>query len=82
MKSIKITQREVAERILAILVNDLKLKPGDALPDQQLKEKYRAGNGDSADIKVGLEYAHEHEWLSYDGPTQTWHLTELGHESA
>jgi hypothetical protein len=52
------------------------------VPDHQLKEKYRARKGDSADIKVGLKYAEEHEWLMYHPTTNTWHLTELGHENA
>jgi hypothetical protein len=79
---IRMTQQEVAEWILDILVSDLRLKPGDPVPDQRLKEKYRERKGDSADIKVGLEYAGAHEWLSYDDLTQTWHLTEFGHENA
>jgi hypothetical protein len=79
---IKMTQQEVAEWILDILVNDLKLKPGDAVPDQQLKERYRARSGDSADIKEGLKYAEGHEWLVYEPTTQKWHLTELGRENA
>jgi hypothetical protein len=80
--TIKMTQQEVAEWILDILVKDLKLKPGDSVPDQQLKQKYRARNGDAANIKDGLKYAGDKEWLSYDRPTDTWHLSELGHENA
>lgn len=38
--------------------------------------------GDSADIKVGLEYAEANEWHGYDGAKQAWYLTELGHEYA
>jgi len=79
---INMTQQEVSEWILDILVKDLGLKPGDAVPDQRLKERYRARNGDSANIKEGLKYAGDQEWLSYDPPTQTWHLTELGYENA
>ena len=82
MKSIKMTQQEVAEWILDILVNDLRLKPHDAVPDQQLKQKYRDRKGDSADIKEGLKYAADQEWLMYEPTTQKWHLTELGHENA
>jgi hypothetical protein len=83
MKSVKITQQEVAERILDILVNDFGLKAGDPVPTQQLKQKYRDRKGDSADIKAGLEYAEEQEWMAHDGPpTYTWRLTELGHENA
>jgi hypothetical protein len=47
------TQRQVAEWILDILVKDLRVQPGDPVPDHQLKAKYRARNGDSADIKLG-----------------------------
>jgi hypothetical protein len=80
---IKMTQQDVAEWILDILVNDLKLKPGDAVPDQQLKQKYRDRKGDSADIKAGLQYAEEQGWMAHDGPpTYTWRLTQLGHENA
>jgi hypothetical protein len=32
------------------------------VPDHELKEKYRAHKGDSADIKVGLKYAEGNEW--------------------
>lgn len=80
---IKMTQQEIAEWILDILVNDLKLKPGDAVPDQQLKQKYRERKGDSADIAVGLEYAKDQEWMEHDGPpAYKWRLTPLGHEMA
>jgi hypothetical protein len=82
MRSISMTQQEVAEWILDILVKDLRLKPGDPVPDQKLKERYRARNGDSANIKEGLKYAGDHEWLLYEPTTQTWHLTEMGHENA
>lgn len=79
---IKMTQQEVAEGILDILVNDLKLKAGFPVPDQALKAKYRERKGDSADIQHGLKYAGDQEWLSYEPETQKWFLTELGHEVA
>lgn len=79
---IKMTQQQVAEWILDILVKDLRMKPGDPVADHQLKEKYRARKGDSADIKVGLKYAADHEWLTYDLAKDTWYLTKLGHEIA
>jgi hypothetical protein len=82
MKSIEMTRQEVAEWILDILVNDLKLNSGDPMPDQQLKERYRARKGDSADIKKGLKYAEDQEWLMYERTTNVWHLTEQGHEIA
>jgi hypothetical protein len=81
IKSVEITQQEVAGRILDILVNDLGLKADDPVPDQQLKLKYRERKGDGADIAKGLKYAGDQEWL-YDELTQTWHLTEPGHENA
>ena len=79
---IKMTQQQIAEWILEILVEELKLKPGDRLPDQLLKERYRARKGDSGDIKIGLELATELEWLTLDefAPTQ-FRLTKLGYES-
>lgn len=76
------TKREVAEWILGILVNDLRLNPGDEVPDHQLKKKYRARNGDSANIPDGLEYADEQGWLTYDPVKSIWRLTETGCESA
>jgi hypothetical protein len=79
---IKMTQQDVAEWILSILVDDLKLKPGDLIPDQQLKQKYRERNGDAANIPAGLKYAVAQEWLSYDQAADKFHLTELGHEGA
>ena len=79
---IRMTQQQVAEWILDILLNDLCLRPGGPVPDFQLKEKYRARKGDSADIKVGLKYAEENEWLTYDLTNDTWYLTDLGHENA
>ena len=78
--TISMTQQEVAEWILEILVKDLGLKPGDALPDQELKRRYRARNGDAADIKFGLGCAEAHEWLAYDESKDTWYLTALGYE--
>jgi hypothetical protein len=78
----KLSQRDVAERILDILVKDLGLKPGERVPDHQLKEKYRAGGGDAADIQIGLKFAEAEEWLRYDRATQAWRITELGHEYA
>ena len=80
--TIKLTQRDVAERILAILVHELKLKPGEPMPDQELKTRYRAGGGDAADIKAGLMYADDQGWMTYDRPKHDWKLTELGHEIA
>ena len=80
--TIPMTQQEVAEWILDILVKELGLAPGDAIPDQQLKERYRARKGDSSDIKAGLVYAEDAEWLRYDRLKDTWYLTELGHECA
>jgi hypothetical protein len=77
---IKMTQQEVAEWILDILVKELKLKPGDVVPDQQLKQKYRARSGDSQNIPEGLRYAVDRDWLLYDRPADKFHLTELGHE--
>jgi hypothetical protein len=80
---IDMTEHEIAEWILDILVKDLKLKPGDAVSGLQLKQKYRDRKGDSGDIKQGLEYAEEQEWMAHDGPPAfTWRLTELGHEYA
>ena len=46
---IRMTQQQVAEWILDILVKDLWLKPGTPVPDHQLREKYRARKADSAD---------------------------------
>jgi hypothetical protein len=75
-----LSKRDVAERILDILVKDLGLKPGDRVPDHQLKAHYRLGGGDGGDIRVGLEYASAKEWLRYDRATDAWFLTELGQE--
>lgn len=72
-------QQEIAEWILDILVKDLGLKPGNPLPDQELKRRYRARNGDAADIKIGLAYAEAHDWLIYDGRNDTWYLTKFGY---
>jgi hypothetical protein len=80
--ALKLSKREVAERILDVLVKDLGLKPGERVPDHQLKEKYRAGGGDAGDIGIGLEYADTNEWLSYNAATEAWYLTEQGHEYA
>jgi hypothetical protein len=79
---IDMTQQEVAEWILEILVKELKLKPEEAVPDQQLKQKYRARSGDAANIPDGLKYAVDQEWLSYDQATDKFHLRELGGEIA
>jgi hypothetical protein len=76
----ELSKRDVAERILDVLVKDLGLKPGERVPDHELKAKYRARGGDAGDIKVGLEHAEEQQWLSYDRSKDAWYLTELGHE--
>jgi hypothetical protein len=79
---IKMTRDEVAELIMDILVNELGVKPGDVLPFQLLKANYRARNGDSADIKHGLQCAMELEWLEPVHGSSDFRLTGLGHESA
>jgi hypothetical protein len=80
--TIKMTQQDVAEWIVDILVRELELKPGDEVPFQRLKERYRARKGDAGDIPVGLQYAGNQEWLTYDGAKDAWHLTDLGYEYA
>lgn len=77
---LKMTELDIAEWILDILVKDLRLQSGDTVPDQSLKEKYRARGGDGADIKTGLQYAEVQEWLVYDSQQNAWRLTELGHQ--
>jgi hypothetical protein len=79
---IKLSRDEAAEWILGILVNELGLKPGDVVPLQLLKANYRARNGNSADIKHGLQCAVESEWLELVPGGQDLRLTVLGHESA
>lgn len=69
----ELSQREVAERILGILVKDFGLMPGERVSDHQLREKYRERGSDAADIQVGLEFAGADEWLSYDAATQDWY---------
>jgi hypothetical protein len=76
------TERDVAEWILEILVKELDLKAEDYVPDHKLKDGYRARGGDSADITVGLKYAEASGWLKYDNPKDTWQLTTLGYEYA
>ena len=78
----KMTRDEVAGSILNIMVNELGLKPGDTVPLQLLKANYRARNGDSADIKHGVQCAMELEWLEQVPASLDFRLTMLGFESA
>ena len=75
-----LTKQDVAELILDILVKDLASQPGNLVPDQALRNEYRKRGGDSADIKIGLKYAAEKEWLTYDRSKDAWYLTELGYK--
>jgi hypothetical protein len=76
------TECDVAEWILDVLVKELGLTAEDYVPDHNLKNGYRARGGDSADIKVGLKYAEANEWLRYDDLKDAWQLTKIGHEYA
>jgi hypothetical protein len=78
----KLTRDEVAEKVLDILINELGVKPGDVVPFQLLKANYRARNGDSAEIKHGLQCAEELEWLEPVPGGLDLRLTVLGYESA
>jgi hypothetical protein len=33
-------------------------------------------------MKVRLQYAEAHEWLTYDHAKEAWYLTEFGHQCA
>jgi hypothetical protein len=79
---IKMTRDEVGELVMDILINELGVKPGDIVPFQLLKANYRARNGDSADIKHGLECAVELEWLELIPGSHDLRLTMLGYEAA
>jgi len=68
--------------MLDILVREIGLEAGQDVPDQQLKEKYRAHRHDAADLKVGFEYASDRGWLKYDGARQVFRLTEDGYQYA
>jgi hypothetical protein len=80
--TIKVTARQVAETMLDILVRDVGLKPRQEVPDQLLKEKYRALNHDAANLKIGFEYAHQQGWVEYDRARDAFMLTALGHQYA
>jgi hypothetical protein len=73
--TVKITARQVAETMLDILVRDIGLKPRQEVPDQLLKQTYRARSHDAGDLKVGFEYAHQQGWLEYDRARDAFRLT-------
>jgi len=79
---IMITVEQGAEKIIEILVQEIGLKGGQAVPEQLLKEKYRAHNYDAGDLPAGFKYAVEQGWLELVGPNNELRLTELGHEYA
>jgi hypothetical protein len=76
------TQQEASALILDILVNDLHLKSGYPLSEQELKKRYRERRADCRDLQRGLEYAGDQEWLAYELETDMWFLTEAGHQAA
>jgi hypothetical protein len=79
---IPISAQGVAEKMLEILVREIRLKAGQDVPDQQLKQRYRAHSHDAGDLTVGFEYAHEHGWLEYDSTRKVFRLTEDGYQYA
>jgi hypothetical protein len=79
---IPISAQGVAEKMLEILVREIGLKAGHDVPDQHLKQRYRAHSHDAANLKVGFEYACDRGWLEYDGARQLFRLTEDGYQYA
>jgi hypothetical protein len=79
---IPISAQGVAEKMLEILVRDIGLKAGQDVPDQQLKERYRAHRHDAANLKVGFKYAGDRGWLEYDTARDVFRLTEDGYQYA
>jgi hypothetical protein len=79
---IEVTLEQVADTLLDILVKDLGLQPGQDIPDQTLKERFRARSYDAANIKDGLEYAHQRGWVQYDAARDRFTLTADGFEYA
>lgn len=73
---------DFATLLVEVLVNDLGLKAGDAVPDQRLKERYAMRGHDPDEIADGLKHAHAGDWVRWDAASGgTFFLTEAGFEA-
>lgn len=70
---------EIALTLLEVLVQDVRMRAGEVVPDLALKASYQGRGGHVQDIKVGLEYAHSQGWLEYDSGKQRFTLTDAGY---
>lgn len=71
-----------ATLLVEVLVHDLELKAGDAIPDHRLKERYIARGHGHDEIADSLKQAHECEWVRWDAMGGgTFFLTEAGFEA-
>jgi hypothetical protein len=67
-----------AQLIVRILAIELKVAPGEAIPDRTLKVRYAAHGRNAAEIPGALLYAHARGWLDYDGTEDVFTLTAAG----
>jgi hypothetical protein len=71
-----------ATLLVEVLVHDLGLRTGDAVPDHRLKERYIARGRGPDEIGIGLERAHGKDWLRWDAAGGgSFFLTETGFEA-
>lgn len=76
------TPRDTALLILEVLVHDIKMRPGDAVPDNALKARLANHGGDWQHIPAGLKYATEQDWLIYEACGDKFLLTDEGFAAA
>ena len=76
------TARDTALLILEVLVHDLKMRPGDAGPDNVPNARFPNHGGDVRHIPAGLKYAAEQDWLIYEACGDKFLLTGEGFAAA
>jgi hypothetical protein len=71
-----------ATLIVEVLVLDLGLRAGEAIPEHRLEERYTARGHGHDEIAEGLRHAHGLDWVRWDGlGGGTFFLTEAGFEA-
>ncbi len=73
------TASETALLILDTVVHDLRVRVGETIGDQALRQAFQKRGGRLTDVAAGLKYASEQEeWLRYDTEKDVFLLTEEG----
>ncbi len=76
------TPSDPATLIVEVLVHDLGLRAGEAIPDQRLKERYTARGHGIDEIAEGHRQAHGLDWVRWNAVRGgTFFLTETGFDA-